>query len=128
MTEFEISERFGVEPARLYSAWLSSEEHTEMTGGGAVIDPTVGGEFSAWDEYIWGTTTELERDRRIVQAWRTAEFASGDEDSRLELEFRAAGDDTLLVLRHTKIPDGQPDYKQGWVDNYFEPMHRYFGA
>lgn len=128
MTEFETSEHFDAAPTRLYSAWLSSKEHTEMTGGSAVIDPTVGGEFTAWDEYIWGSTTELEADRRIVQSWRTAEFASGDEDSLLELEFRADGEGTLLVLRHSKIPEGQPDYKQGWVDNYFEPMHVYFGG
>jgi activator of HSP90 ATPase len=123
---FEISERFNVDAARLYSAWLDSEEHGAMTGGEAYIEASVGGEFTAWDEYIWGKTLELQPNQKIVQAWRTAEFEAADGDSRLEIELKPDGDGTLLTLRHSEIPEGQPDYKQGWEDNYFVPMREYF--
>ncbi|MBI5566248.1 MAG: SRPBCC domain-containing protein, partial [Chloroflexi bacterium] len=79
---FELSIVLPASPARVYAAWLSSDEHAAMTGasargsagGSADIEPHVGGTHSAWDGYITGITLELEPDRRIVQTWRTIEF------------------------------------------------------
>ncbi|UCG00108.1 MAG: hypothetical protein JSV89_11340 [Spirochaetaceae bacterium] len=59
MTEsFELSEVFPVGRKELYLAWLDSKKHGEFTGAEAVIDPAVGGRFTAWDGYIEGTTEE----------------------------------------------------------------------
>jgi uncharacterized protein YndB with AHSA1/START domain len=123
----EVSARFPVTPDQLFRAWLDSREHTRFTGGVAHIDPSVGGRFSAWDDYITGRTLEIEPGRRIVQAWRTAEFPLGAPDSRLEARFESENGGTRLVLVHTDIPEGHGDrYEEGWVDSYFEPMQRYF--
>jgi activator of HSP90 ATPase len=127
--QFELHERFALAPEVLYRAWLDSAEHGAMTGSLAEIDPKPGGGFSAWDEYILGTTLELVENQRIVQRWRTTEFAEGDADSRLEITFQAEGNETVLTIRHTEIPDGQgDDYRQGWRDSYFIPMHEYLGG
>ena len=127
--EFELRERFDVPAAALYRGWLDGEEHGAMTGAAAAVDARVGGVFSAWDEYITGKTLELKEDRHIVQSWRTTEFADTDEDSRLEILLERDDDGTVLVLRHTEIPQGQGEsYRQGWVDHYFRPMHDYFGG
>ncbi len=123
---FELRERFALSPEVLYEAWMDGTRHGQMTGGEATIDQGIGGEFSAWDNYISGKTLELVPNRRIVQSWRSVEFGPDDADSRLEIELEADGDGTVLVLRHSNIPDGQPDYQQGWIDNYFEPMHDFF--
>ena len=128
---FEISTLLPAPPARVYAAWLSGAEHAAMTGGSAggraEIDPRVGGAHSAWDGYITGTTLELEPDRRIVQAWRTAEFPVDGPDSRLEIVLDAVEDGTRLTLKHSDIPAGQgASYESGWVENYFEPMTTYF--
>ena len=128
MKQFEISERFSVSADELYTAWLDSRQHGEMTGGAAEIDARVGGKFTAWDEYICGETLELDKNRRIVQSWRTVEFADTEDDSHLEIEFIPEDGSTTLTLRHSLIPEGQPDYKQGWVDNYFIPMHDFFDS
>ncbi len=124
---FEISTVLTASATQVYKAWLSSDEHSAMTGGTARIDPVVGGQFSAWDGYITGTTLELEPYRRIVQSWRTIEFPADAPDSRLEvlLEESAAG--TQLTLKHGNIPAGQgSSYESGWVSNYFDPMKDYF--
>ena len=116
-------------PERVYRSWLDSAEHTAMTGGTAVIDPRVGGAHSAWDGYITGTTLGLEPGRRIVQAWRTANFPKKSADSRLEVLLEPDGDGTRLTIVHTSIPKGQGKrYKSGWPDNYFDPMRAYFSA
>jgi len=87
----------------------------------------VGGKFSAWDGYIFGTTLELTRNERILQAWRTTEFPGGSPDSRLEIIFEKVKGGTKITLAHSKMPEDQlDDYKQGWKDFYFKPMREYF--
>jgi uncharacterized protein YndB with AHSA1/START domain len=125
--EFELSAEIEATPEQIFDAWMSSEGHTAMTGAEAEVDPSVGGEYSAWDGYITGTTLELDRGRRIVQTWRTAEFGAEDPDSRIEVLLEPSGDGTLLTLRHSGVPDGQTSYEEsGWRENYFEPMRDYF--
>jgi activator of HSP90 ATPase len=100
-----------------------------MTGGAAHIDPTIGGYHSEWDSYITGRTLELEPNRRIVQSWRTAEFPADSPDSHLEVLLEAVEGGTKLTLKHSRIPEGQgKSYESGWVENYFDPMKRYFAA
>jgi activator of HSP90 ATPase len=124
---FEISIVLAAPAQRVYQAWLSSDEHSAMTGGATKIDPSVGGTFNAWDGYITGTTLELEPYRRIVQSWRTVEFPADAPDSRLEILLEEQPDGTCLTLKHSEIPAGQGSaYESGWVDNYFDPMKDYF--
>ena len=127
MNEFELKMEFDVSPQTLYDAWLDSAAHTEMTGGVAEIDPKVGGKHSAWDGYIWGEIIELEPGRRILQTWRTTEFAPTDADSLLELTFEPTDDGTLLTLAHANLPTALSySYLEGWESNYFDPMEEYF--
>jgi activator of HSP90 ATPase len=126
--EFRVS---GVIPAssnEVYDAWLSSERHSAMTGGEAIIDPRVGGRFRAWDGYITGETLDLEPPSRIVQSWRSSQFRDDDADSRIEVTFVADGAATLLTIHHTSIPDGQDGYEEGWRENYLQPMVDYFSS
>jgi len=123
----KVSARFPVTPERLYRAWLDSTEHGRFTGGGADIEPVVGGRFMSWDDYITGMLLQLEHARRVVMTWRTTEFPDDAPDSRLEVLFVPEGEGTRLTLIHTDIPSGDGDkYEDGWIDYYFEPMQRYF--
>jgi len=124
--EFEVSALIPASPEVVYEAWLDSEGHTKMTGGEAKVSSEVGGEFEAWDGYIQGRNLELEYGKRIVQSWRTSEFADDEADSRIEITFDREGDGTKVTLRHTNLPPHGEQYEQGWVDSYFVPMQEYF--
>lgn len=118
---------FSVSPETLYTSWLESETHSAMTGAEAKIDPKVGGAFTAWDGYIEGKNIELVPNKKIVQEWRTTEFADDDENSRLEILLEPEEGGTKLTLIHTHIPEGQKEsYEQGWNDYYFQPMKEFF--
>jgi len=126
--EFELIEMFPTSAEEIFDAWLSSEGHSLMTGSPAEVIGRTGGTFSAWDGYIWGTTLEMDRPRRILQAWRTSEFPEASPDSQVEIMLEKVNDGTKLTLRHSIIPEGQVEgYKQGWMDFYFKPMRKYFG-
>ncbi len=131
--EFTLTATFNASAEKIYKAWTSTQGHTQMTGSPAKVDGRVGGDFTAWDGYIWGTFLELEKNKRIVQAWRTAEFPEDAEDSRVEILLEEIPTDealamTRLSLTHTNIPEGQSDdYKQGWEDFYFKPIREWIG-
>lgn len=125
---FTLREVFPVSAERLYNAWLDSEEHAAFIGGEASIEPKEGTRFTAWGDYISGKILRLETNRLIKMAWRTTEFPTDAADSMVEVSFEDHKDGTQLVLKHSKIPEGQGDiYRDGWQDYYFEPMHEYFG-
>jgi activator of HSP90 ATPase len=125
----KVSAVIPAEPKAIYSAWMSSKGHGEMTGSPAKVTARVGSRFSAWDGYISGTTLKLTPHSRIVQSWRTTDFADEDPDSMLEVLLEHAKSGTRVTLIHTKIPAGHAaEYKKGWIDFYFKPMKEYFVA
>jgi len=127
MNGFTLSEVIAAKPAEIYQAWLSSEGHTAMTGSPARVDGRVGGEFSAWDGYIFGKTLELTPNQHIAQTWRTSEFPDDAPDSRVEVELEEVTGGTKITLTHSNMPANQVDsYRQGWEDFYFTPMKEYF--
>lgn len=112
----------------IYLTWLSSEGHSGMTGGTADISDEEGTGFSAWDGYIEGKNLALEPYQRIVQSWRTSQFAEEEPDSQIEILLKERIEGTELILIHTQVPKTGEHYIQGWEDNYFEPMRAYFTA
>jgi activator of HSP90 ATPase len=100
-----------------------------MTGSSAKITARVGATFSAWDGYISGRTLEAKPSSRILQAWRTTDFADDEPDSSLEVLLEKARGGTKVTLVHTKIPAGHgAEYRKGWIDFYFTPMKEYFAS
>jgi len=124
--EFTVSMLLPATPEEIYTAWLSSEGHSDMTGSSASVSALVGGEFDAWDGYIHGKNLELIPGRRIVQSWRTSEFSTDEPDSLIEITLEPIGNQTRLTLRHTNLPPHGTQYEQGWVESYFDPMQEYF--
>ena len=126
--EFTLVVTINAKAEKFYEAYLSSEGHTALTGSPARVDGTVDGDFTAWDGYIQGMFLELEKNKRIVQAWRTAEFPAEAEDSIVEILLEEDHGKTKMTINHSNIPEGQADeYKTGWEDFYFKPMREYFG-
>ena len=113
-------------PQRIFEAWLSSSEHSKMTGATANIAEDA---FTAWDGYISGKTLSTRPNERIVQRWRTNEFPEGATDSDLGISFTPIEGGTQVTVQASNLPDGQgPGYEAGWKDFYFTPMTEYFGT
>ncbi len=109
--------------ADVYKDWLSSEGHSNFTGGEAHIKPEVGSKHDAWDGYIWGEILELKQGSRIVMSWTTSEFPEESEPSKVEITFEDHEQGCKIVLSQNNIPQGQGNqYKLGWNDHYFQPM------
>lgn len=127
--EFTVETIIPAPPQQVYEAWMDSDLHTQMTGGGALITEDEGDKFSTWDGYIWGTNLELIPNEFIKQSWRTSEFEDDQAHSIVEIQLLNAEDGhTLLKLRHSQLLEADMKYKQGWEDHYFSPMREYFSS
>ena len=114
-------------PEDVYEALIDAKKHSAFTGAKATCDATVGGEFTAWDGYIWGKNLELDKGKRIIQEWATTEWPEGYPPSKLELTFTRVKGGTEIKMVHSKVPEDQAEeYRQGWIDNYWEPLKNYF--
>jgi activator of HSP90 ATPase len=124
--EFTLQTRLKAKPEEVYNAWLSSEGHSDMTGGEADVSDKIGANFTAWDGYIEGSNLALETNKRILQSWRTSEFLENEKDSILEILLEEKDGQTILTLNHTDVPESGKHYIKGWDESYFEPMKAYF--
>ncbi len=114
-------------PAEVYEAFLNAKIHTAFTGSKATCDARVGGKFTAWDGYIWGKNLELEKNHRIVQEWQTTEWPDDAPPSIVEFRFEESKEGTKLTMVHSRVPEEQAeDYRQGWIDCYWDPLKEYF--
>jgi len=48
------------------------------------------------------------------------------EDSKIIIRLKESENGTELILNHSNIPEGQTQYKKGWLEHYFTPMENYF--
>jgi uncharacterized protein YndB with AHSA1/START domain len=103
---FKLSCTLAASPQAVSDAGLDGAAHSAMTGGGAKIVKEVGGKHGAWDGYIAGKTLELVPGKRIVQTWRTTEFAGDDPDSPIAVELKPTRSGARLTLTHSGVPDG----------------------
>ena len=126
---FTVSAVIPAGAREIYDAWLDGKTHARMTGTKAAKASTVvGGAHEAWDGYSSGRNRKLVPGRRIVQSWRTVEFAATDADSEIDIRLTATARGTRLTLAHSNIPDGHTGYRSGWVAYYFVPMKAFFAA
>lgn len=125
---FTVSAEIPAGKEAIYNAWLDSEKHAAMTNtGSAIASSKVGDAFMAHDDYITGTNKELAPYTKIVQTWRSTEFADSDEDSIIEVTLEDKNGGTLVTLTHSNLPPHGVQYESGWVTHYFKPMKVYFG-
>ena len=114
-------------PAQVYDALLDAKKHAAFTNSRATCDGRIGGKFTAYDGYIWGKNLELEKGRRIVQEWQTTEWPEGAPPSIVEFTLEVSKDGTKLTMVQTRVPAEQADdYRQGWIDYYWNPLKEYF--
>jgi activator of HSP90 ATPase len=116
-------------PAQVYEAFVDPKIHAAFTGARATGRARVGGQFTAWDGYIFGVYRELVEGQRILQDWQTTEWPEGAGPSSVDLTFAAVKDGTEIRMVHANVPSEQADsYRQGWIDYYWTPLKTYFSA
>lgn len=127
--------RFNASKQRIYAALTDSAQFHKltllslatMTGDSrpTAINAKPGGEFTLFAGHITGRQIELVQDQRIVQAWRTADWAPGWY-SIANFELSDDGNATRLDFDHTGFPKGQAEHlAEGWQSHYWQPLAKF---
>jgi activator of HSP90 ATPase len=116
-----------VPPEEVYEIFLKAKGHSAFTASKATCDARIGGKFTAYDGYIEGRILELEQGRKIVQEWKTTEWPAEAPPSIAKFTFKPKSGGTELSMVQTLVPAEQADdYRQGWIDFYWQPLKEYF--
>jgi uncharacterized protein YndB with AHSA1/START domain len=113
-------------PQRVYEALIDAKQFAAVTGAPAEIQREAGGSFSLFGGHIQGRNVELVPNRRIVQAWRAADWPEGVY-SIARFELKAQGSGTRLVFDHTGFPpELRAHLEEGWEEHYWATLRRFF--
>jgi activator of HSP90 ATPase len=120
--------------ARVYAALTDANRFSSMMAysmvpkaAPATIAQGAGGAFKLFDGHVTGRHIELVSNRRVVQAWRAADWPAGVY-SIVRFELTGDGPQTTIQFDHTGFPVGQGEHLvQGWEANYWTPLRKLLG-
>jgi uncharacterized protein YndB with AHSA1/START domain len=119
VTEIVVEQRIEASPAVVYAYLTEAAKWKRWQGAEATLEPHVGGIFSvlmANGANARGEFVELVPDRRVVFTWGWIGYENlPPGSSTVEIDLRADGDATVLVLTHRDLPEKElPMQRTGW--------------
>jgi activator of HSP90 ATPase len=124
MKTFSKTFRINAEPSDIYSALTNPFTIELWSGYPAVMSEEPGLEFSLWDGDIPGKNIEFVKDRKMVQEWY---FGDQPEKSVVTVSIRPDGDNSIVTVEHTNIPDEDfSEIAEGWKEYYIGAIIRFF--
>jgi activator of HSP90 ATPase len=119
---------FNAAPVRIYAALLDAKQFAAFSKDTAEIQPQAGGSFRLFGGRIEGRNIELVPDRRIIQAWRPANWPPGVY-SIARFELMARGSQTRIVFEQAGFTaEKWETLSAGWHSHYWEPLRKYLSA
>lgn len=121
--------KFKARPKEVYQLLIDSKKHAAFTRHKAVISTKIGGTFSTYNGYIKGINVDFLPNKRIVQAWRGADFPPGIFSMATFNLLPTKNGGTELTLTHRGVPKELiPGIEKGWRDYYWAKMKKYLGG
>jgi len=112
MKTFHKTFKINAEPSDIYSALTNPYTIEIWSGYPAVMSEEPGSEFSFWEGDITGRNIEFIKNKKVVQEWY---FGDQEEKSIATVMIRQEGDNSLVSVEHTNIPDDDfNDIAEGW--------------
>ncbi len=125
MKTIKCSVYFAAPPHEVFELLMDSKKHAGFTSHTAKISRAKNGAFSAYDGWIKGKNLEIVKDKKIVQAWRGADWKPGLY-SRAEFSLAKKGRGCALRFIQTGVPDEKyAAINKGWKEHYWEKMKSY---
>ena len=116
----EVAMRMDAPPEAVFTYFVEPERYVRWQGVRAELDPRPGGTYRVWmdDEMVAvGEYVEVTPPTRVVFTWGwegDATLPPGS--STVEIDLRADGTGTAVVVRHSGLPDADSAavHEEGW--------------
>jgi uncharacterized protein YndB with AHSA1/START domain len=119
--EFKFERTIPAPPGEVFDGWLNPKIPGNPWNAAEkfILDPRVDGLFywTLKGTSHYGRFTEVERPGRLQHTWMSPNTLG--EESIVTLTFKKQGEDTLMTLVHSDLPDHElaRGHEKGW--NYF---------
>jgi activator of HSP90 ATPase len=124
MKTFKKTFKINAEPSDIYSALTNPFTIELWSGYPAVMSDEPGSEFSMWEGDITGKNLEFVQDKKVVQEWF---FGDQTEKSVVTIEIKPDGENSLVTVEHTNIPDDDyAEIAEGWREYYIGAIINFF--
>ena len=116
----ELQVRIAAPPDEVFRFFVEPARYVRWQGVRAELDPRPGGVFRVWmdaSRVASGEYVAVEPPTRCVFTWGWENNAAMPPGSTtVELMLEADGDDTVVRLRHTGLPDERnaAEHEEGW--------------
>jgi activator of HSP90 ATPase len=121
---FQITE-VDATPARVYETWLDEQTHSAFTELSSRMEASVGGLCEMFDGEAKGRFLDLERNRRIVLAWRHREFPVGIY-SVVHIDLERTDKGTRINFNHIGVPEDSSGWlTEAWKKIYWNRLKNY---
>lgn len=111
-------------PNKVYRTLVNPKEHARFSGRAARLTARPGGRFSHYGGALEGFVILLQRNRRIVLAWRANSWARGDY-SIADFVLTPAKGGTRVEFTQSGVPSASADnISKGWHEHYWEPLNK----
>ncbi len=124
--EFTLERTIPAPPGEVFDAWLDPTIPGNPWNAAEkfILDPKVDGLFywTLRGTSHYGRFSEIERPDRIQHTWVSPNTVG--EESKVTVTFKKQGEDTLMTLVHSDLPDHElaRGHEKGW--NYFLDIFR----
>jgi activator of HSP90 ATPase len=118
---------FDAKPEKVYQLIMDQKKHAAFTGSEVTMSTKIKGKFEVFDGYCHGYNIELEKGKKIVQAWHFDEDGWPENHfSTCTFLFEPDGDKTKLTFTQEGVPEHKvEELSKGWEEFYWEPMKEY---
>jgi len=119
--EFTIERTIPASPDEVYNGWLNPKIPGNPWNAAEkfILEPKIDGLFywTLKGTSHYGRFTEIERSSRIQHTWMSPNTLG--QESTVTLTFKKQGENTLMTLVHSNLPDHElaKGHSKGW--NYF---------
>ncbi|MFY9716654.1 MAG: SRPBCC domain-containing protein [Thermoplasmata archaeon] len=115
-------------PHAVYTTLVEARKHSIFSGAPARLVARPGGRFSHFGGALEGFVLRLEKDRRIVLAWRANSWVRGHY-SIVEFLLTKVKGGTRVEFSQDGVPaDAYASIASGWREHYWGPLTKYFAA
>lgn len=108
---------------KVWQALIDSVEIEAWSAGPAKMENTEGGLFSLWGGQIYGTNTEIDPGKKLIQDWY---FGQNTEPTKVTFLLKSKDEKTIVDLIHEDIPDKDvTELEKGWREDYLGKIKKY---
>ena len=113
-------------PDEVMELLTNAEFIKEWSGGDALIEKKVGGQFMMFDGWVKGNIIKV-AGKELAYSWKPSNWSKETPPSEVHYKLKAVTQGTEVTVEHNNFPNKKEmeSHKKGWEEHFFGPIGEY---